>query len=86
MVDELRQALEQAQRRLSDDEQRRLATQIEAWLDEQEWDALVVPPTGRKPLNALPLRRGPRLRAAMWKTAAGNSLSLTPHQTFPGAL
>ena len=53
MVDELRQALEQAQRRLSDDEQRRLATQIEAWLDEQEWDALVSTPHGQETLERL---------------------------------
>jgi hypothetical protein len=53
MVDELRQALEQAQQRLSDDAQRLLAAQIEAWLDEQEWDALVSSPQGQETLERL---------------------------------
>ena len=53
MVDEFRQALEQAQQRLSDDAQRRLAAQIEAWLDEQEWDTLVNSPQGQETLERL---------------------------------
>lgn len=53
MVDELRQALEQAQERLSEDAQRRLAAQIEAWLDEQEWDAIVSSAHGQETLERL---------------------------------
>ena len=53
MVDEFRQALERAQQRLSDDAQRRLAAQIEAWLDEQEWDALVSSAQGQETLERL---------------------------------
>lgn len=53
MVDELRQALEQAQKRLSDDAQRHLAAQIEAWLDEQEWDTLVNSRQGQETLERL---------------------------------
>lgn len=53
MVDELRQALEQAQQRLTDDAQRRLAVQIEEWLDEQEWDALVSSQEGQETLERL---------------------------------
>lgn len=53
MVDELRQALEQAQERLSEDAQRRLAAQIEVWLDEQEWDALVSSAQGQETLERL---------------------------------
>lgn len=53
MVDELRQAFEEAQQRLSDDAQRLLAAQIEAWLDEQEWDAIVSSPHGQETLERL---------------------------------
>ena len=53
MVDELRQAFEEAQQRLSDNAQRLLAAQIEAWLDEQEWDAIVSSPEGQETLERL---------------------------------
>jgi hypothetical protein len=36
LVDELLRAFEQAQQQLSDEAQRQLAAQIEAWLSEQE--------------------------------------------------
>jgi hypothetical protein len=52
MVDELRHAVEQAQQ-LSEDAQRHLAAQIEEWLDEQEWDALVSSPKGQETLSRL---------------------------------
>lgn len=53
MVDELRQVFEQAQQQLSEDAQRHLAVQIEAWLDEQEWDAIVSSPQGQETLERL---------------------------------
>jgi len=53
MVDELLRAFEQAQQQLSGDAQRQLAAQIEAWLDEQEWDAIVSSPEGQETLERL---------------------------------
>jgi hypothetical protein len=53
MVDELLRAFEQAQQQLSDEAQRQLAAQIEAWLSEQEWDAIVSSPKGQETLERL---------------------------------
>ena len=53
MVDELRNAVEHAQQKLSDEAQRYLAAQIEEWLDEQEWDELVSSPKGQEALARL---------------------------------
>lgn len=53
MVDELRQVFEQAQQQFSDEAQRQLAAQIEAWLSEQEWDAIVSSPEGQETLERL---------------------------------
>ncbi len=53
MIDELRHAVEHAQLQLSEDAQRQLAAQIEEWLDEQEWDALVNSPHGQEALARL---------------------------------
>lgn len=53
MVDELRQVLDHAQQQLTEDEQRRLASYIEAWMDEQEWDAIVGSPQGQETLERL---------------------------------
>ncbi len=53
MVDELRQVFEQAQQRLSEEAQRHLAAHIEAWLEEQEWDAIVNSPEGKETLERL---------------------------------
>ena len=53
MVDELLRVFEQAQQQLSDEAQRQLAAQIEAWLDEQEWDAIASSPEGQETLERL---------------------------------
>ena len=53
MVNELRQAFEQAQQQLSDDAQRLLAAHIEAWLDEQEWNAITSSAEGQETLERL---------------------------------
>jgi hypothetical protein len=53
VVDELRQVFEQAQQQFSDEAQRHLAAQIEAWLSEQEWDAIVSSPEGQETLERL---------------------------------
>lgn len=57
MIDELRQAFEQAQQQLSVDEQRLLAAQIEGWLaqqrEEQEWDNIVGSSHGQEILESL---------------------------------
>ena len=53
MVDELRHVLELAQQQLSEDAQYRLAAQIEAWLDKQEWDAIASSPQGQEILERL---------------------------------
>ena len=47
MVDELRHAVEHAQQ-LAEEAQRQLAAQMEEWLDEQEWDAIVGSPRGQQ--------------------------------------
>lgn len=52
MTDELRLAIEHA-RKLSEESQRNLATQIEAWLEEQEWNTIVSSPAGRQRLAKL---------------------------------
>lgn len=53
MVEELRHAVEDAQRRLSEEKQRRLAERIEVWLDELEWDEIVRSPRGQQTLARL---------------------------------
>lgn len=53
MVEELRHAVEDAQRRLSEEKQRRLAAHIEEWLDELEWDEMVSSPRGQQTLARL---------------------------------
>jgi hypothetical protein len=52
MLDELRHAVEHAQR-LPDEARRHLATQIEAWLGERKWDAIVGSPHGQEVLAKL---------------------------------
>lgn len=52
MTDELRLAIEHAQR-LPEESQRNLAAQIEAWLDEQEWNTITSSPAGQLRLAKL---------------------------------
>lgn len=52
MVEDLRRAIEHAQQ-MPDEAQRQLAEQIEAWLQEREWDKIVESPDGRARLARL---------------------------------
>ncbi len=52
MVEDLRRAIEHAQQ-MPDEAQRQLAEQIEAWLQEREWDKIVESPDGQARLTRL---------------------------------
>jgi len=52
MVEDLRRAIEHAQQ-MPDEAQRQLAEQIEAWLQEREWDKIVESPDGQARLTQL---------------------------------
>ena len=52
MVEHLRRAIEHAQQ-MPDEAQRQLAEQIEAWLQELEWDKIVESPDGQARLAQL---------------------------------
>jgi len=52
MVEDLRRAIEHAQQ-MPDEAQRQLAEQIEAWLQEREWDKIVESPDGQELLARL---------------------------------
>ena len=52
MVEDLRRAIEHAQQ-MPDEAQRQLAEQIEAWLQEREWDKIVESPDGQARLARL---------------------------------
>jgi hypothetical protein len=52
MVEDLRRAIEHAQQ-IPDEAQRQLAEQIEAWLQEREWDKVIGSPDGQARLTKL---------------------------------